>query len=125
MSAAQVRALRSLAEPVVASLDCELEDVTVRQAGRSLNGLVPILRGWAGACARECRALRVHGCQMVHRGKCSAWAPALHWWGWRANWPQKRGLRAGQRARVSGRPVRVLMPGCLPVAGLAMVRQPA
>ena len=34
MSAAQVRALRSLAEPVVASLDCELEDVTVRQAGR-------------------------------------------------------------------------------------------
>lgn len=34
MSAAQVRALRSLAEPVVASLDCELEDVTLRQAGR-------------------------------------------------------------------------------------------
>ena len=34
MSAAQVRALRSLAEPVVAGLDCDLEDVTVRQAGR-------------------------------------------------------------------------------------------
>lgn len=34
MSAAQVQALRSLAEPIVTGLDCDLEDVTVRQAGK-------------------------------------------------------------------------------------------
>ena len=34
MSAAQAKALRSLAEPVVAALDCDLEDVVIRQAGR-------------------------------------------------------------------------------------------
>ena len=34
MSAAQVKALRSLAEPVVAGFDCDLEDVVIRQAGK-------------------------------------------------------------------------------------------
>jgi ribosome maturation factor RimP len=34
MSAAQSKALRALAEPIVASLDCDLEDVSIRQAGR-------------------------------------------------------------------------------------------
>jgi ribosome maturation factor RimP len=34
MSAAQARAVRALAEPLVADLDCDLEDVVVRQAGK-------------------------------------------------------------------------------------------
>lgn len=34
MSAAQARALRTLAEPIVAALDCDLEDVVIRQAGK-------------------------------------------------------------------------------------------
>jgi ribosome maturation factor RimP len=34
MSASQAKALRSLAEPVVAALDCDLEDVVIRQAGK-------------------------------------------------------------------------------------------
>ncbi len=34
MSAAQTKALRALAEPIVTSLDCELEAVSIRQAGR-------------------------------------------------------------------------------------------
>lgn len=34
MSAAQARALRSIAEPVVAALGCDLEDVVIRQAGK-------------------------------------------------------------------------------------------
>jgi ribosome maturation factor RimP len=34
MSAAQARAVRALAEPLVAELDCDLEDVVIRQAGR-------------------------------------------------------------------------------------------
>ena len=34
MSAAQAKALRSLAEPLVAALDCDLEDVVIRQAGK-------------------------------------------------------------------------------------------
>ena len=34
MSAAQTKAVRALAEPIVARLDCDLEDVTIRQAGR-------------------------------------------------------------------------------------------
>lgn len=34
MSAHQVRAVRSLAEPLIAALDCDLEEVVVRQAGR-------------------------------------------------------------------------------------------
>jgi ribosome maturation factor RimP len=34
MSAAQVRALRSLAEPIVAQFDCDLEDVVIRPAGK-------------------------------------------------------------------------------------------
>jgi ribosome maturation factor RimP len=34
MSAAQTRALRTLAEPIVAALGCDLEDVVVRQAGK-------------------------------------------------------------------------------------------
>ena len=34
MSASQAKALRSLAEPIVAGLDCDLEDVVIRQAGK-------------------------------------------------------------------------------------------
>lgn len=34
MSASQAKALRSLAEPIVSSLDCDLEDVVIRQAGK-------------------------------------------------------------------------------------------
>jgi ribosome maturation factor RimP len=34
MSASQATALRSLAEPIVAGLDCDLEDVIIRQAGK-------------------------------------------------------------------------------------------
>jgi ribosome maturation factor RimP len=34
MSASQAKALRSLAEPIVASMDCDLEDVVIRQAGK-------------------------------------------------------------------------------------------
>lgn len=34
MSARQARALRSLAEPIVAGFECDLEDVTIRQAGQ-------------------------------------------------------------------------------------------
>ena len=34
MSASQAKALRSLAEPIVAALDCDLEDVIIRQAGQ-------------------------------------------------------------------------------------------
>ena len=34
MSASQAKALRSLAEPVVAAQDCDLEDVVIRQAGK-------------------------------------------------------------------------------------------
>lgn len=34
MSAAQVRALQALAEPIAARFDCDLEDVTIRQAGQ-------------------------------------------------------------------------------------------
>jgi ribosome maturation factor RimP len=34
MSAAQARAVRALAAPIVERLDCDLEDVTIRQAGR-------------------------------------------------------------------------------------------
>ncbi len=34
MSAAQVRALQALAEPIAAQFDCDLEDVTIRQAGK-------------------------------------------------------------------------------------------
>jgi ribosome maturation factor RimP len=34
MSAAQTKALRALAEPIVTSLDCDLESVSIRQAGR-------------------------------------------------------------------------------------------
>lgn len=34
MSATQARVLRSLAEPIVAALDCDLEDVVIRQAGK-------------------------------------------------------------------------------------------
>jgi ribosome maturation factor RimP len=34
MSAAQARAVRALAEPLVAALDCDLEDVVIRQAGK-------------------------------------------------------------------------------------------
>jgi ribosome maturation factor RimP len=34
MSAAQVRALRSLAEPLVAQFDCDLEEVVIRPAGK-------------------------------------------------------------------------------------------
>jgi ribosome maturation factor RimP len=33
MSAAQARAVRALAEPLVAALDCDLEDVVIRQGG--------------------------------------------------------------------------------------------
>ena len=34
MSASQAKALRSLAEPIVTGLDCDLEDVVIRQAGK-------------------------------------------------------------------------------------------
>lgn len=34
MSAAQARALRSLADPIVTALGCDLEDVVIRQAGK-------------------------------------------------------------------------------------------
>lgn len=34
MSASQAKALRSLAEPIVAGMDCDLEDVVIRQAGK-------------------------------------------------------------------------------------------
>lgn len=34
MSAAQAKALRSMAEPIVAAHDCDLEDVVIRQAGK-------------------------------------------------------------------------------------------
>lgn len=34
MSASQAKALKSLAEPIVAGLDCDLEDVVIRQAGK-------------------------------------------------------------------------------------------
>jgi ribosome maturation factor RimP len=34
MSASQAKAVRSLAEPIVAGLDCDLEDVVIRQAGK-------------------------------------------------------------------------------------------
>jgi len=34
MSASQAKALRSLAEPIVAGQDCDLEDVVIRQAGK-------------------------------------------------------------------------------------------
>lgn len=34
MSAAHIRALRALAEPIVAGHDCDLEDVVIRPAGR-------------------------------------------------------------------------------------------
>jgi ribosome maturation factor RimP len=34
MSASQAKALRSLAEPIVRGLDCDLEDVVIRQAGK-------------------------------------------------------------------------------------------
>lgn len=34
MSAARTRALRSLIEPLVTSVDCDLEDVVIRQAGK-------------------------------------------------------------------------------------------
>jgi len=34
MSASQAKALRSLAEPIVKSMDCDLEDVVIRQAGK-------------------------------------------------------------------------------------------
>jgi ribosome maturation factor RimP len=34
MSAAQVKALRSLADPIVSALGCDLEDVVIRQAGK-------------------------------------------------------------------------------------------
>jgi ribosome maturation factor RimP len=34
MSASQAKALRSLAEPIVAAADCDLEDVVIRQAGK-------------------------------------------------------------------------------------------
>ena len=34
MSASQVKALRSMAEPIAADHDCDLEDVVIRQAGK-------------------------------------------------------------------------------------------